>query len=204
MQYTDCPKSPEPRGILFHPDTTHFLGRFTMFVRIFLNIFGSTVAQQSVILCLRWWRSRILTAYTCAFRNPQNAKSRGLRSGDRGAHSTVPLLPIHRWGIKIPIDSKTFWTSGRMVYEGWIKNHVVGNGRDIFQSTISECLRRKSGQTRERQLEQPSQDSNWRRVVTTPQRLHSKKSVRMEGSYDTPGVPTNCSGTMTRYAPVVD
>jgi hypothetical protein len=30
----------------------------------FLNILGSTVAQQSVILCLRWRRSRILTAYT--------------------------------------------------------------------------------------------------------------------------------------------
>jgi hypothetical protein len=36
-----------------HPDTTHFLGHFTMFVWILLNILGSTVAQQPVILCLR-------------------------------------------------------------------------------------------------------------------------------------------------------
>jgi hypothetical protein len=60
---TGCPKSLEPMGILFiiyiicsicsprHP--THFLIRFAMFVRILLNILGSTVAQQSVILCLR-------------------------------------------------------------------------------------------------------------------------------------------------------
>jgi hypothetical protein len=75
-----------------------FLSRFTMFVRILLNILRSTVPKQCVILCLRWRRSRILTAYTCAFRNPQNAKSRGLRSCDRGAPSTGTLLPIHRWG----------------------------------------------------------------------------------------------------------
>jgi hypothetical protein len=31
----------------------HFLSRFTRFVRILLNILGSTVAHQSVILCLR-------------------------------------------------------------------------------------------------------------------------------------------------------
>jgi hypothetical protein len=29
--------------------STHFLSRFTMFVQILLNIFGSTVVQQSVI-----------------------------------------------------------------------------------------------------------------------------------------------------------
>jgi hypothetical protein len=33
--------------------STHFLSRVTMFVRILLNILGSTVAQQSVILCPR-------------------------------------------------------------------------------------------------------------------------------------------------------
>jgi hypothetical protein len=32
---------------------TQFLSRFTMFVWILLNILGSTVAQKSVILCLR-------------------------------------------------------------------------------------------------------------------------------------------------------
>jgi hypothetical protein len=33
--------------------STRFLSRFTMFVPILLNILGSTVAQQSVNLCLR-------------------------------------------------------------------------------------------------------------------------------------------------------
>jgi hypothetical protein len=85
LQSTKCPESLEPMGILFiiyvicsicSPwHSMHFLSRFTMFVWILLNILGWTVAQQSVILCLRWRRSRILTAYTCAFRNPQNAKS---------------------------------------------------------------------------------------------------------------------------------
>jgi hypothetical protein len=58
------------------PDTIHiFSAAVPCFARILLNILGSTVAQQSVILCLRWRRSRILTAYTRAFRNPENAKS---------------------------------------------------------------------------------------------------------------------------------
>jgi hypothetical protein len=43
--------------------STHFLSCITMFVRILLNILRSTVAQESVILCLRWRRSRILTVY---------------------------------------------------------------------------------------------------------------------------------------------
>jgi hypothetical protein len=38
---------------MFIPTSTHFLSRFPVFVRIWLNILGSTVAQQSVILCLR-------------------------------------------------------------------------------------------------------------------------------------------------------
>jgi hypothetical protein len=59
----ECPKSLEPMGILFiiyiirsicsPRHSTHFLSRFIMFVRILLNILGSTVAQQSVILCLK-------------------------------------------------------------------------------------------------------------------------------------------------------
>jgi hypothetical protein len=36
-------------ALYVHPDTTHFLSRFTMFVRILRNILGSTVAQQSVV-----------------------------------------------------------------------------------------------------------------------------------------------------------
>jgi hypothetical protein len=40
-------------ALYVHPDTTHFLSRFTIFVQILLNILGSTVAQQSAILCLR-------------------------------------------------------------------------------------------------------------------------------------------------------
>jgi hypothetical protein len=40
--------------------------------------------------------SWILTAYTCTFTDPQNVNSRDLRSGDRGAHYTGPLLPVHR------------------------------------------------------------------------------------------------------------
>jgi hypothetical protein len=82
---TMCPKSMEPIEILFiiyiicsicsPRHSPHFLSRFTMFVRILLNLLGSTVAHQSVILRRRWRRSRILTAYTGAFRNPQNAKS---------------------------------------------------------------------------------------------------------------------------------
>jgi hypothetical protein len=81
---TECPKILEPMGIVFviyiicsrcsPRHSTHFLSRFTMFVRILLHILGSTVAQQSVILCLRWRRCRISTAYTCAFRNPQKSK----------------------------------------------------------------------------------------------------------------------------------
>jgi hypothetical protein len=80
-----CPKSLEPMGILFviyiicsvcsPRHSTHFLSRFTMFVWILLNTLGSTVAQQSVIVCIRWRRSRILTACTCAFRNPYEALS---------------------------------------------------------------------------------------------------------------------------------
>jgi hypothetical protein len=64
-EYTGCPKSLETIGILFiiyyyiicsicsPRHSTHFLSRFTMFVRISLNILGSTVAQQFVFLCLR-------------------------------------------------------------------------------------------------------------------------------------------------------
>jgi hypothetical protein len=59
---TECPKSLEPIGILFiiyiifsicSPRRYAFSQRFTVFVRILLNMLGSTVAQQSVILCLR-------------------------------------------------------------------------------------------------------------------------------------------------------
>jgi hypothetical protein len=69
-----CQKSLEPMGILFiiyiicficsPRHSSHFLSRFTMFVRVLLNILWSRVAQHSVILCLRWRRSQILTAYT--------------------------------------------------------------------------------------------------------------------------------------------
>jgi hypothetical protein len=82
-----CPKSLEPMGILFiiyylhymlcmfTPTIYAFSQPFTMFMRILLNLLGSTVAQQSGIFCLRGRRSRILTAHTCAFRNPQSAES---------------------------------------------------------------------------------------------------------------------------------
>jgi hypothetical protein len=43
-----------------------FLSRFT--------ILEWTAAQQSVILCLMWRSSRIITAYACAFRNPPKCK----------------------------------------------------------------------------------------------------------------------------------
>jgi hypothetical protein len=75
-----CPKSLEPMGILFiiyiicsicsPQHSAHILSRFTMFVQILLNVLGSTVAQQSVILCLRRQRSRILTACAFVVRNP--------------------------------------------------------------------------------------------------------------------------------------
>jgi hypothetical protein len=65
LMSTECPKSLEPVGILFiiiiymicsicsPRHSRHFVSPFIMVVRILLNILGSTVAQQSVILCLR-------------------------------------------------------------------------------------------------------------------------------------------------------
>jgi hypothetical protein len=74
IKSTEYPKSLELMGILFiiyiicsicsSRHSTHSISRFTMFVQILLNILGSTIAQQYVILCLMWRSSQILTAYT--------------------------------------------------------------------------------------------------------------------------------------------
>jgi hypothetical protein len=73
------------------------MNRYATFVRILFNILGSTVAQQSPFLCLSCRKPQTLPAHACAFRNPQNTKSRGLRSGGREIHSIGPLLPIPWW-----------------------------------------------------------------------------------------------------------
>jgi hypothetical protein len=52
--------------------STHLLSHSRMFVRIFFNILGWTVAQQSVIPCREVTGILILTAFTCVFKNPQN------------------------------------------------------------------------------------------------------------------------------------
>jgi hypothetical protein len=71
------------------------LGRF---VQALLDVPGWTAVRESVILCLKWRRSQILTACPCTFRNPQNAVSKGLKPSDCGAQFTENPLPIHWWG----------------------------------------------------------------------------------------------------------
>jgi hypothetical protein len=86
--------------LCYMPAVLRIVSRFSVIVLIWLNILGWTVAQQSVILCLSWRRSGILTAYICVPSGTPTVQSsgRGLKSGDHGALSTMALLPIHRWG----------------------------------------------------------------------------------------------------------
>jgi hypothetical protein len=65
-------------AVYFHPDTLRIFS--AILPCFFLIILESIVAKQYVIICLRRRRVRILTAYTCAFRNPQNEISAPFRS----------------------------------------------------------------------------------------------------------------------------
>lgn len=85
--------------------STHFISCFNLFVQIQLNILDWAVAQQSLILYLRWQRSWMLTAFTCVLENPQNANSTELWSGD---HNVIFNLKIRQNIITIPIGSRHF------------------------------------------------------------------------------------------------
>jgi hypothetical protein len=71
------------------------------------SVISGWTVTQSVILCSRWRRSRVLTAYNCAFRNPHNAESGRLRSGDRDGHFkclTSISMSWNQWRFPLFID----------------------------------------------------------------------------------------------------